>query len=254
MLPGAPASRAPIRLLLDHEPQRPGEDEVAAAMRLLERVIHAYPRAFDLVLADGLYLTAPFFNFLLAPRKHLLVVLKDERRNLYKDAAGMFDLIAPQQGTRGSRDCLWWDFPDLLSWPQVNRAVRVVRSLETWSVRRQLDKRESIQTSDWIWATTLSAAQTSTARTVGFGHQRWDIENHAFNELVSQWQADHVFKPEPNAMECFLLFAFLAYNIFHAFWALSLKPQAKRGTTQSFWATLICAELHGRAIPGFLSP
>src|ERR1022692_122141 len=81
----------------------------------------------------------------------------------------MFDLIAPQQGTRGSRDCLWWDFPDLLSWPQVNRAVRVVRSLETWSVRRQLDKRESIQTSDWIWATTLSAAQTSTA----WGRRFW---------------------------------------------------------------------------------
>ena len=55
-------------------------------------------------------------------------------------------------------------------------------------------------------------------------------------------------------MECFLLIAFLAYNIFHAFWALSLKPQVKRGTTQSFWATLIAAELHGRAIPGFLSP
>ena len=36
------------------------------------------------------------------------------------------------------------------------------------------------------------------------------------------------FKHEPNAMECLLPLAFLAYNIFHAFWALSLKPQVKR--------------------------
>lgn len=254
LLPDAPRSREPIRLLLDHEPQLPGEDEVAAAMRLLKRVIHAYPRAFDLVLADALYGTAPFFNFLLARRKHALVVLKDERRNLYQDVAGLFEHVAPQHGVRGSRECLWWDFPDLLSWPQVNGTVRVLRSLETWTIRRQLDRKQSAQSSDWTWVTTLSTAQASTARAIAFGHQRWDIENYGFNELVTQWHADHVFKHEPNAMECFLLVAFLAYNIFHAFWALSLKAQVKRGTTQSFWATLISTELHGRAIPGFLSP
>lgn len=50
LLPGP----APLRLLLDHEPQRSGEDEVTTALRLLKRVIPAYPRAFDLVLADAL--------------------------------------------------------------------------------------------------------------------------------------------------------------------------------------------------------
>jgi hypothetical protein len=40
--------------LLDCEPRLPDEDEVATAMRLLTRVLAAYPRAFDLVLADAL--------------------------------------------------------------------------------------------------------------------------------------------------------------------------------------------------------
>jgi hypothetical protein len=44
------------RLLLDCEMQRPGEDEIACAIRLLERVLRQYPRAFDVVVADGLYL------------------------------------------------------------------------------------------------------------------------------------------------------------------------------------------------------
>jgi hypothetical protein len=60
------------------------------AQRLLERVMTAYPRAFGLALADALYATAPFFNFLSARRKHVLVVLKDEWRNLYQDVAGVF--------------------------------------------------------------------------------------------------------------------------------------------------------------------
>jgi hypothetical protein len=254
LLPGAPPSRDPVRLLLDHEPQRAGEDEVATALRLLDRVIAAYPRAFDLVLADALYATAPFFNFLLARRKHALVVLKDERRHLYQDVAGLFQRVAPQQGSYRRRQCRWWDFPDLLSWPQVNAPVRVLRSLETYTVRRQLDKQEVVQTSDWIWATTLPATPVPTEQAIRLGHHRWDIENHAFNELVNEWHADHVYKHDPNAIECFLLVAFLAYNLFHAFFALNLKPPARRGTTRAFWARLIAAALHAEVIPASLSP
>ena len=88
LLSGALPGREAVRLLLDHEPQRPGEDEVETALRLLARVIPAYPRAFDLVLADALYAKAPFFNSLLARGKQALVVLKEERRNLYQDVAG----------------------------------------------------------------------------------------------------------------------------------------------------------------------
>ena len=131
LLTAALSGREAVRLLLDHEPQRPGEQEVETALRfLLARVIPAYPRAFDVVLADALYAEAPFFNFLLAHGKHALVVLKDERRNLYQDATGLWEQEAPQPGNYRSRQCRWWDFPDLLTWPQVQAPVRVVRSLE----------------------------------------------------------------------------------------------------------------------------
>ena len=254
LLPHAPRGRNPVRLLLDHEPQRAGEDEVATALRLLARVIPAYPRAFDLLLVDALYAKAPFFNFLIARGKHALVVLKDDRRNLYQDVAGLFVRITPKSGSYRSRQCSWWDFPDLVSWPQVNAPVRVVRSLETYSVRRQADKKDAVQTSDWIWATTLPPTQVSTERVVRFGHQRWDIENYGFNELVNEWHADHVFKHDSSAIECFLLVAFLAYNIFHAFLALNLKPDARKGRTQIFWARLIAAELYAEVLPTSLSP
>src|ERR1019366_2672930 len=73
LLPGARSSGKPLRVLLDCEPMLPDEDEVACGMRLLTRVLAAYPRAFDLVLADALYATAPFFNFLIDRGKHALV-------------------------------------------------------------------------------------------------------------------------------------------------------------------------------------
>ena len=42
-----------FELFVDTEPQKPGEDEIATALRLLERVLEQYPRAFDVVLADA---------------------------------------------------------------------------------------------------------------------------------------------------------------------------------------------------------
>jgi hypothetical protein len=254
LLPGAPPGRPAVRLLLDQEPQQPGEDEVEPALRLLARVILAYPRAFDLVLADAFYAQAPFFNFLLARGKHVLVVLKQEKRNLYQDVAGLLDHVAPQAGRYRSRQCCWWDFPDLHSWPQVATPVRVIRSLETCSVRRSVDSQDEPQRSDWIWATTLSPTQVPVERVVHLGHQRWDIENYAFNELANEWHADHVFKHDSGAIECFLLVAFLAYNLFHAFLALNLKPALRQGKTQIFWAKLIAAELYSEVSPSGLSP
>lgn len=254
LLPAAPAGRPAVRLLLDHEPQRPGEDEVATALRLLARVLARYPRAFDLVLADGLYAQAAFFNLLLAHGKHALVVLKDERRNLYQDVAGLFSQVLPLPGRYRSRTCRWWDFPDLGSWPQVRGPVRVIRSLETYSVRRQLDHQAAPQSSDWIWATTLPRPQVPTERVVGLGHQRWDIENYGFNELVNDWHSDHVFRHDPNAIECFLLVAFLAYNLFHAFFALNLKPAARLRKPPRFWARLMTAALYQEVTPRSLSP
>jgi hypothetical protein len=242
LLPAAAPGRPALRLLLDQEPQRPGEDEVQTALRLLRRVLARYPRAFDLVLADALYAVAPFFNFLLTHRKHALVVLKQERRDLYVDATALFAQQAPKLGLYRGRRCEWWDASDLCSWPQVQTPVRVIRSRETYTVRRQFDRQQELLSSEWIWVTTAPVPQLPTERAVRFGHQRWDIENYAFNQLAHEWHSDHVFRHDPNAIECFLLLTFLAYNLFHAFFALNLKAAARNDNSQVLWARLMTAE------------
>ena len=186
--------------------------------------------------------------------KHVLVVLKDERRNLYQDVAGLFPIVPPAKGTFRSRDCQWWDFPNLLSWPEVNTPVRVIRSVETYSIKRQLDGKTENLISDWSWVTTLPAKQVPVKRCVEFGHQRWDIENHGFNELVNGWDADHVFKHDAVAIECFLLMTFLTFIIYHAFLCLNLKPAIRKGKSEEYWVNLIAAEIYVKLIPKAISP
>jgi hypothetical protein len=69
-------------------------------------------------------------------------------------------------------------------------------------------------------------------------------QNFGFNELVNGWEADHIYKHEAKAIEAFLLMAFLACNIFHAFLTLNLKPQLRDTKPEKYWACLIAAELY----------
>jgi hypothetical protein len=234
-----------LSLMLDAEPIRPGEDELAAARRLLERVLDSYPRAFDVVAGDAIYANTEWFKFVLARGKHALAVLKDNRPNLIADARTLFGVLpADLDEPAGKRRRRCWDSDRFTSWPELTPAVRVVRSLETYTVRRQLNKQEEELTSDWLWVTTLPKPRASTRAVVNMGHDRWTIENQGFNELANRWYADHVYKHHPTAMLIFFLFALLCLNMFVAFYYRNLKPAARKAASTLHVAQLIAAELY----------
>jgi hypothetical protein len=233
-----------LRLMLDAEPVLRGEDEIAAALRLLDRVIRSYPRAFDLVQGDALYADPRFFHWALDHGKHAMAVLKNDRRDLLQDAQRLFEDQTPSHVQEGTRRCECWDLEGFTTWPQVRSGVRVVRSRETRQVRRQLDGRVQSERSDWYWVTTLPSRQASTGAIVQLGHSRWDIENHGFNELVNQWHADHVYRHEPTAMLAFWLLAQVCLNVFLAFFRRNLKPAARAAFSMLHVARLIQAGLY----------
>jgi len=52
-----------LSVILDFEPMRPGEEECAAALRLLRRMRQQYgPRFFDVVVVDSWYANGPFLQ------------------------------------------------------------------------------------------------------------------------------------------------------------------------------------------------
>ena len=240
-----------LSLMLDAEPVRPGEDELAASRRLVERVLDGYPRAFDVVAGDALYANTEWFKFVLARGKHALAVLKDNRPNLVEDARTLFGVLpASLDEPAGNRRRRYWDSDGFTSWPELAPRVRVVRSLETYTVRRQLDKREEELTSDWLWVTTLPKPRASTQAVVNMGHDRWTIENQGFNELVNRWHADHVYKHKPTALLVFFLFALLCLNVFVAFYRRNLKPAARKAVNMLHVAQLIATELYASILAG----
>lgn len=236
-----------IRFQLDAEPQLPGEDEVAAAIRLLERVLSNYPRAFDVVVADALYARSNFFSFLIEHNKDVIVVLKANCPELLDDATRLFAGKPPTSiWNEKKRQIECWDECGFQSGPQINKAIRVVKSQETKApVRRQLDGKVEMETTTWMWMTTLSPYRASSKAVVALGHSRWCVENEGFNELVNHWQSDHVYRHESVAILNFWLMSLLAYNMFRAFFLLNLKPDFRRGRSMLHFARMILSELYG---------
>jgi DDE family transposase len=237
-----------LSFLVDSEPQIPGEDEVACALRLLERVLGHYPRAFDVVLGDALYSDPRLYNFVLDHGKDVSTVLKDDRRDLIQDARALFADRLPIEFSRGKASVSCWDLEGFTSWPTVNAPVRVVCSREVTKIRRQLDDKIEEVTSEWLWATTLTAARASSRAVVTLGHTRWDIENKGFNELATYWHADHVYKHDSTAILVFWLLCMNAVNLFHAFFRFNLKPAMRARTTMLMTGRLMLAELLGTPV------
>lgn len=231
-------------LPLDMEPQLPKEDEVSCAVRLLERVMINYPRAFDLILADGLYARAPFFKFALKHNKQVIAVLKDEHRDLLKDAQGLFKQEKSTSYYYGQIERKCQDVEHFSSWSQLNREVRVVRSLETKNTKRQNTKKLHYETSEWVWVSTISKEKLPTEDFVKLGHGRWKIENNGFNELVNYWHADHVYRHSPQAIESFWLLIMLAFILFHSFIGRNLKTIIRQKYTKKHLAQMIAAEIY----------
>lgn len=213
----------PLAFPLDVEPILPGEDEVASASRLLERVYNFFPKAFDVVTADALYAQGGFFNLARRFRKDVIAVLKDDRRELMQDATSLFQHAEPTQRCKdGSNESVLWDDENFLTWPAVDDPVRVVQSEE-----HNVEKNRST-TKRWVWVTTMLRQAALTKTIWRIGHARWDIENRLFNEATTYYNLDRAYKHDPTAILYIVLTLMIALCLVNAFYLLNLKPERRR--------------------------
>jgi len=218
---------------LDVEMLRPGEGEIIAAKRLLERVLESYGRFFDAVIGDALYFEAPFFNFCIDHGKHVVAVLKGDRRALLQDAQGLFSDMQPRLWEEPRRVTQVWDAEGFSSAEGIKARLRVLHAYETITKREQLGMEwiETVEEHHWWWATTLSRLQLPSRQLWEVGHRRWDIENDLFNTLSAHWSLDHCFKHEPKAIVNFILTLFIAFVLLQSFYLRNLKPPRRNYLT-----------------------
>jgi len=217
-------------ITLDIEPVAPGESEVRSSYRLLSRVCVNYPKAFEVLIGDALYLNEKIFKLLEQHHKYCIAVLKEERRQLFEEANKLSLLIEPKIYTVGKTTYRIWDHTICGCWDGYGKKVRVIVSEETTMYRTHSGNgkwEEKTQISNWMWATNLikDEATGDLKNIVKICHSRWHIENRCFNETVNIWNGDHIYRHTANAIIAFLLLLFICINIFNIFSARNIKDE-----------------------------
>jgi hypothetical protein len=239
---------ADFYFLLDLEMVLPGEDEVSAALRLVNRVLENHPRCFDVLTCDALYLRPSTIELLEKHRKYLVAVLKANQPELASEAQMLLPLekaehftLLPERGKPVKhvdlRQC------EGFRTESISTALRVVQAQESCQRRQRIAGSwvETNEESQWLWATTLPACLASARVIFEFGHDRWKIENEGFNELVSFWHSRHCFHHDFNALQVLLLILFMAHAVFHCFYSRNLKEELRGGHTVIHFARIIAA-------------
>lgn len=209
-----------LSIILDLEPIRPGEEEAGAALRLLGRMRRLYgPRFFDAVTVDAWYATGPFIKAVQRLGWGVVSVLKQERYEIYQEATALTKGQVPQRHQWDDRKVELWEAKDLSFTDEAIGSMRVVLAEEQWKEVHRVGGRKEIRDkhSSWRWLVSKELDPYGAQVIWQIGHQRWGIENHAFNELTQHYHLEHCPHHHPVAIIAWLLILVLAFNLFEWF-------------------------------------
>jgi len=214
-----------FNVVLDLEPIRPGEDECAAALRLLGRLRRLYgPRFFDGITADAWYAKGPFLRALDKLGWLWLVVLKRQDMEVFQEAIQLSKGHKPTLEFRDEqrqREVQLWEVKNLRfsDGYTPTKSVQVVLADEHWTEWRVQGGQKCArpQQSRWMWAACQSLSGYPAEVIYQGGHRRWNIENQAFNELTQGYHLTHCYHHDPPAMLVQLLMLIFAFTLFTAF-------------------------------------
>ena len=214
-----------LNVVLDVEPILPGEDECAAALRLLGRIRRLYgPRFFEGITADAWYAKGPFLRALDKLGWQWIVVLKREDMDVFQEAVQLSKDQNPSVEFRDQsrrRQVQLWGVKDLhfSDGYTKSKSVQVVIADERWTERRVQGGKKcpQPQQSRWMWVACQSLCDYPVEVIYQGGHRRWNIENQAFNELTQAYHLTHCYHHDPTAMLVQMLILIFAFTLFTAF-------------------------------------
>jgi hypothetical protein len=246
-----------LSVILDVEPMRQGEEECAAALRLLRRMRHKYgPRFFDVVVVDSWYANGPFLKTVWEELGWpVIAVLKQERYEAHQEALALTRGQKPTQVVeRDGRRVEIWDVRSVRFTDAYPGPVRVVRVRERWIERKRVGREWKTEQKEqnWIWVVAGDLDGYDGAAIRDMGHMRWKIENNTFGELTQHWHLTHCAHHHPVAVRALLWIKIIAFTLFHAFAILHGKLfRLGKVTMQELRKQIYRSLLCGSTIPFF---
>ena len=206
-------------IVFDFEEQRPGENELAPALRLIQRLARVYGLEIGTIVADAFYDVEPFRQAVQKAGYHWLIRQKDQRRGTWMLLKRRIDARDPERQVpqqchrdpykRQRYDC-WYEAecPGSIS----RRYVEFRRTDASVNCRPP-----ELHTGACV--TDLPAKDAPAVAVAMMMQARWGEENTGFHELAGEWNLDRAFvhAGRPTAASAIVALGLMAYNAMQAF-------------------------------------
>jgi hypothetical protein len=176
--------------------QKDGETEVHCSLSLLQDLLDRVGRRFlDLLVADALYLQAPFVRAVEALGLDWVVNVKDNQPELLAEAQRLTAGAALDRHNDERQELQLWHAPEVY-WPIANRSVRVVKTVRTQrknrirvrlneAGRRRPQKEMVVEQSTNFYASNLELGTIPPVFVHQLGRSRWVIDTEVFQTITT---------------------------------------------------------------------
>lgn len=202
------------------------EGEMTGVKRLLSRLRTRHHHFADVIVADALYMNAPFINLVKGLGMEAVIRAKNERLNVVRDALGIFKTrMSDCEFHDTNRQVEVWDESGFHMDGSIEN-IRFLRFVEQWNGKNGKKlKRE-------MWCITTLDKGISSHTVWLIMRKRWDIENNGFRMLKTYFHADHCYVHGEGADEKVLTFIMTAFNLMELFLFRRMKKWREQKMTR----------------------
>jgi hypothetical protein len=219
---------------------QPGEGELTAAVRLLERLLPRLRKSADLVMGDALYCCRPFFKVVHDHRLNALAISSAQT-----EMDQEMDLLMTTQSPRttpGKVDV--WEY-DSAAWKaQLKCNLRVLHYERRYAAKSWRHERKTLRV-----VTSAPVALMPSGQGWKVGRCRWQIENGTFNILTRDYELTHNYRHSPTAIITLLVLRSLAYCLTRAYYRFA-TGRSKSAQRFVRWFTLVFTDAWVRYLDG----
>ena len=213
------------------------EGEMTGVKRLLTELRTRHHHFADVIVADALYMNAPFINLVKGIGMDVVIRAKNEKMSIVQDARGLFkNREANGSFNDTKKEVEVWD-EDGFSMEGAHENIRFLRFVEHWQTKdKKLMKRE-------MWCITTLGKEIPAHTVWLIMRKRWDIENNGFRMLKTYFHADHCYVHGEGADEKVLMFIMMAFNLWELFLFRRLKKFREQKLTRKHFIEQLWDEL-----------
>jgi DDE family transposase len=183
--------------------QKDGETEVSCSLSLLQELLDRVGRRFlDLLVADALYLQAPFVRAVEDLGLDWVINLKENQPELLAEAQRLTAGAALHRDGDEQQELQLWHAPEVY-WPVADRSVRVVKTVRTQQKKRirvhlndagqrRPQKEMVVEQSTNFYASNLELGTIPPVFVYQLGRSRWVIDTEVFQTITTD---GHLKKP-----------------------------------------------------------